>query len=78
MATIVGSEAAPINLGTMYSYYYLRSTSYDYDDTRRMIKITYRDEGRTIGGTLDTVIRNLLPWWLGRGTCLPTNENLED
>ena len=50
MSTSVGREAVSINLVTVYSYYSLIPTRYDYNDTRRMIRITYRDEGRMIGG----------------------------
>ena len=50
MATFMDREAVPINLVTIYSYYYLSPTSYDYNNTRIMIQITYRQKGRKIGG----------------------------
>ena len=51
MAPSVSSEDVPINLGTIYSYYSLIPTRYDYNDARQMIRMTYRDKGRTIGET---------------------------
>ena len=63
-------------MGTFFlsSHNYLIPSRYDYDDTRRMIRVTYRDEGWKIGGNWYAVIRNLLPRWIGWGTCSPTNK----
>ena len=51
---------------------------YDNNETRRMIRITYRDKGGKIGGTCYAVIRILLPHWIGQGKILTTNEHLDN
>ena len=46
------------------------------NDMRQMIQITtYRDEGGQLGGLGNAAIGNLIHWWLGQGSCLPTNEH---
>ena len=43
-----------------------------------MIQITiYRDKGGRLGGLRNTVISNLMPWWIGRGSYFPVNKQPE-
>ena len=62
-----------------HSYQYnLIPKRYNYNDTRLLKQMAYRDEGGKIGGTWYALIRISLPRCLGWGTSLPTNKHLKN